>query len=48
MNFVDYQGHGCAVGVVDVLAGIAGRPGRLPAAWPVNYWLLKRELKACH
>ncbi len=23
-------------------------PAGFLAAWPVNYWLLSRELKACH
>jgi hypothetical protein len=23
-------------------------PAGFIAAWPVNYWLIKRELKACH
>ena len=23
-------------------------PAGFLAAWPVNYWLIRRELKACH
>jgi hypothetical protein len=23
-------------------------PAGFVAAWPVNYWLLKRDLKRCH
>jgi hypothetical protein len=23
-------------------------PAGFLAGWPVNYWLIKRELKACH
>ena len=52
MNAVDYSMGGMAapsIAVVDVLARHPVRgPGRLPCRWPVNYWLLKRELKACH
>lgn len=52
MNFVDYQMGGMTAPSVwswmfwrgIVLAVPAG----FLAAWPVNYWLLKRELKACH
>ena len=52
MNFVDYQMGG--MGASSVLTwtfwqGIAvAIPAGFLAAWPVNYWLLKRELKACH
>ena len=52
MNFVDYQMGGMTAPSVwtwmfwrgIVLAVPAG----FLAAWPVNYWLLKRDLKACH
>ena len=52
MNFVDYQMGG--MGVKSVLAWTFWRglvvavPVGFIAAWPVNYWLLKRELKSCH
>ena len=52
MNFVDYQLGG--MGAKSVLAWTFWRglvfavPAGFVAAWPVNYWLLKRELKACH
>lgn len=52
MNFVDYQMGG--MGAPSVLTWMFWRgivlavPAGFLAAWPVNYWLLKRELKACH
>jgi hypothetical protein len=52
MNFVDYQMGG--MGAKSVMAWTFWRglvfavPAGFLAAWPVNYWLLKRELKACH
>ena len=52
MNFVDYQMGG--MGAKSVLAWTFWRgllfavPAGFLAAWPVNYWLLKRELKAGH
>jgi len=52
MNFVDYQMGG--MGAKSVIAWAFWRglllavPAGFLAAWPVNYWLLKRELKACH
>lgn len=52
MNFVDYQLGG--MGAKSVLAWTFWRglvfavPAGFLVAWPVNYWLLKRELKACH
>jgi hypothetical protein len=52
MNFVDYQMGG--MGAKSVFAWMFWRgllfavPAGFVAAWPVNYWLLKRELKACH
>lgn len=52
MNLVDYQLGG--MGAKSVLAWtfwrglIVAVPAGFLAAWPVNYWLLKRELKSCH
>lgn len=52
MNFVDYQLGG--MGAKSVFAWTFWRglafaiPAGFVAAWPVNWWLLKRELKACH
>ena len=52
MNFVDYQMGG--MGANSVFAWTFWRglvfavPAGFLAAWPVNFWLLKRELKACH
>ncbi len=52
MNFVDYQLGGMSA--PSVASGMFWRgiafaiPAGFVAAWPVNYWLLKRELKACH
>jgi len=52
MNFVDYQMGGMTAPTVwswMFWRGIAfAIPAGFLAAWPVNYWLLKRELKACH
>jgi len=52
MNFVDYQMGGMtAPSIVSWMfwRGILfAVPAGFLAAWPVNYWLLKRELKACH
>src|SRR5215216_4294736 len=52
MNFVDYQMGGMAVKSIFVWTFWRGLAFAVPAgffaAWPVNYWLLKRELKACH
>ena len=52
MNFVDYQMGGMSAASVaswmfwrGILFAV---PAGFLAAWPVNYWLLKRELKACH
>ncbi|HEU0283643.1 MAG TPA: DUF4396 domain-containing protein [Sphingomicrobium sp.] len=52
MNFVDYHAGGMAAPSVvswmfwrGILFAV---PAGFLAAWPVNYWLLKRELKACH
>ena len=52
MNFVDYQMGG--MGTNSILSWMFVRglvfaiPAGFLAAWPVNYWLIKRELKACH
>lgn len=52
MNFVDY--HLGGMGAPSVISWMFWRgilfavPAGFLAAWPVNYWLLKRELKACH
>ena len=52
MNWVDYEMGGMAA--PSVLSWMFWRgllfavPAGFLAAWPVNYWLLKRELKACH
>jgi hypothetical protein len=52
MNFVDYQMGG--IGAPSIASWMFWRglafavPAGFMAAWPVNYWLLKRELKACH
>lgn len=52
MNFVDYQMGGMTAPSVaswmfwrGILFAV---PAGFLAAWPVNYWLLKRELKSCH
>jgi len=52
MNLVDYQMGGMAA--PSVLSWMFWRglilavPAGFLAAWPVNYWLVRRELKACH
>ena len=52
MNFVDYQVGG--MGAPSIASWMFWRgilfavPAGFVAAWPVNFWLLKRELKACH
>ena len=53
MNFVDYQMGGMtAPSIVSWMFWrgiIFAVPAGFLAAWPVNYWLLKREIKAaCH
>jgi hypothetical protein len=53
MNFVDYQMGGMtapSIGSWMFWRGIVlAVPAGFLAAWPVNYWLLKREIKAaCH
>lgn len=52
MNFVDYRMGG--MGAQSVVSWMFWRglmfavPAGFLAAWPVNYWLIRRELKACH
>ena len=53
MNFVDYQVGG--MGAPSIASWMFWRgiffavPAGFLVAWPVNYWLLKREIKAaCH
>ncbi len=52
MNFTDY--HVGGVGVNSVFSATfwlgfgAALPAGFFAAWPVNWWLLKRNLKNCH
>ena len=52
MNLVDYHMGGMtAPSIMSWMfwRGIAfAIPAGFIAAWPVNYWLLRRELKACH
>jgi hypothetical protein len=52
MNTVDYQMGGMAAMSVFSWPFVRGLlfavPAGFLAAWPVNYWLLGRELKACH
>lgn len=52
MNLVDYGVGG--MGVRSIFAWLYWKgvlfavPAGFVAAWPVNYWLVRRELKACH
>jgi len=52
MNLVDWQMGGMNSG--SALSWMFWRgilfavPAGFVAAWPVNYWLIRRELKACH
>ena len=52
MNFVDYHMGGMTAPSIMHWAFWRGIvfavPAGFVAAWPVNYWLIKRELKACH
>jgi hypothetical protein len=52
MNWVDYEMGGMAAPSIaswmfwrGILVAV---PAGFLAAWPVNYWLLSRNLKACH
>jgi len=52
MNWVDYEMGG--MGAPAILSWMFWRgllfavPAGFLAAWPVNYWLIKRDLKGCH
>jgi hypothetical protein len=52
MNLVDYQMGG--IGAPSIVSWMFVRglvfaiPAGFLAAWPVNYWLIKRDLKGCH
>jgi hypothetical protein len=52
MNAVDYQMGGMAASSffswTSIRALLVAVPAGFLAAWPVNYWLLSRDLKACH
>ena len=52
MNWADYSVGGMQAGsVLDPVfwLGIAvAIPAGFLAAWPVNYWLIKRDMKKCH
>jgi len=52
MNAVDYSLGGMAATSFFSWQSIRGLMVAIPAgflaAWPVNYWLLSRDLKACH
>ena len=52
MNAVDYSMGGMAAASffswTSLRALMIAAPAGFLAAWPVNYWLLSRDLKACH
>ena len=52
MNLVDYHMGGMAAPSVFSWMFLRGFlvavPAGFLAAWPVNYWLIKRDLKRCH
>ena len=52
MNVVDYQMGGMGAPSIFSWMFVRGLVFAIPAgflaAWPVNYWLIKRELKGCH
>ena len=52
MNLADYQMGGMTAGSVFTatfwLALLVAIPAGFVAAWPMNWWLLKKDLKACH
>jgi hypothetical protein len=52
MNGIDYSMGGMAAASffswTSIRALLVAVPAGFLAAWPVNYWLLSRELKACH
>ena len=52
MNVVDYQMGGIGAPSIFSWMFVRGLAVAIPAgflaAWPVNYWLIKRDLKGCH
>ncbi len=52
MNAADYAAGGMQAGSIISPAFWAGVAAAVPAgflaAWPLNWWLLKRDLKKCH
>ena len=52
MNFVDYHMGGVTASSIATWVFWRGLIFAIPAgflaAWPVNYWLLSRDLKGCH
>jgi hypothetical protein len=52
MNLVDWRmggmNAGSALGWTFWRGLLFAVPAGFLAAWPVNYWLIKRDLKACH
>ena len=52
MNVVDYQMGGMGAPSIFSWMFVRGLAFAIPAgflaAWPVNYWLIKRNLKGCH
>lgn len=52
MNVVDYQMGGMGAPSIFSWMFVRGLAVAIPAgflaAWPVNYWLIKRDLKGCH
>lgn len=52
MNAADYQMGGMEAGSVFTatfwIAVMVAIPAGFLAAWPMNWWLLKKDLKACH
>ena len=52
MNYADYKMGGMGAASIFSWMFVRGLlvavPAGFLAAWPVNYWLLKRNLKACH
>ncbi|HYI64574.1 MAG TPA: DUF4396 domain-containing protein [Allosphingosinicella sp.] len=52
MNLVDYQMGGMAAPSIFSWMFVRGLVFAIPAgflaAWPVNYWLIRRDLKSCH
>jgi hypothetical protein len=52
MNLVDWRlggmGAGSALSWMFWRGLLFAIPAGFLAAWPVNYWLIKRDLKACH